>query len=622
VVKRYRYKINFNQSEEAFTADPDVKALFMEFKAALRTAAQARNHLRRSLNGIKKITDVRIPTRDGSYLLADIYRPIDEGKYPAILAFGAYGKVFLGLGCICSEEDLLKREEMEDRYFEGNPDNLPWEHHETVNTVDWVPEGYVVVRVDERGVGKTPGMFEQFSLQEAKDFYDSIEWAAKQEWCNGNVGTWGISYWAMTQYNMAQLQPPSLKAMVPIFGSNNSYRGYAFNGGLYNDFNMIVKNSCGEWKGVDWISIASDNPFDDPDLFGPTGNLCISSDLSKITAPLWSVMPQVHPGIHVRDSSEGYIHAGSKHKKLTIVGGQMHAWPYSKEATAEFRAFFDYWLKGIDNGVMDGPPVKMMVRNGWGGYFWQVENEWPIARTQYARYYLDATPSSWEGDGRKNDFMQMSANAPVREMATTYSAEVNLGVEPPGQPRGGPFRAKRIGGDPGWSHGVSFVTDPLPEDTMIAGYIKLGMWVSSTSCDMDIIASIRVMDENNHEVPYALDNTYGTYTPVTLGWLKVSHRKLDPEKSTVYRPWHTHSRADYQPLTPGEIVEVEVEIWPTTAFIRKGHRIRLDVQPTDGYDHPITHLYDETYHRGASNTIYTGPDHPPCLQLPIIPPKQ
>ena len=617
IIRHYRYDIIFNMPEGHFEENDTIKALFSDLGSTLRSPAQARNHLRRSLYSIKKHIDIKIPTRDDSYLLADIYRPLKSGRYPTIVNFGAYGKGFF-MGPICSEADVLAKEAMEDSYFEGNPNNIPVENHETLNTVDWVPDGYVIVRVDSRGSGKTPGKFKQFSLQEAMDFYDSIEWAAKQKWSNGNVGTWGISYWAMTQWNMAQLQPPSLKAMVPIMGSNDSFRGYIFNGGLYNRFNRVVKNTCGEWDGVEWIDIAKANPFYDPELYGPIGSLCITPDLSKIKAPLWSVMPQLHPGIHIRDSSEGYIRAGSKHKKLTIIGGQMYAWPYSKDAIAEFKQFFEYWLKGIDNGAMDGPPVNIMVRTGWGNYSWQQENEWPIARTRYVRYYLDATPSGWEGDGRRDDFMRLSQNRPEKETKATYSAGVNLGEIPKDRPRG-PFAPKRVGGDPGWSHGVSFITEPLAEDTLIAGYLKLGLWASANATDMDIVASFRVMDENNHEIVYGLENNYARYVPVTMGWLKVSHRKTDPEKSTEYRPWHTHTKANYQPLTPDEVVEVEVEIWPTTAMIKKGCRIRLDIQPTDGYDHPTTHDYDESYHTGASNTIYTGPDHPSYLQIPIIP---
>jgi hypothetical protein len=624
IVKQYRYKINFDQNEAAFTADPNVNALFAKLNKKLCTGAQARNHLRRTLCGIKKMTDFKIPMRDGAYVLADIFRPIAEGKYPAILALGIYGKAFQR-GCICNEKELLAREDMEDRYFEGNPENFPWEHHETVNTMDWVPKGYVAIRIDERGVCNTPGTFDARSMQEAKDYYDAIEWAAKQPWCNGNVGTWGISYWAMDTLSMSQLQPPSLKAIVPLFTDTDSYRDYLYNGGIWNTFNRGggVSPSCVPHETVDGLTMArQDDPFYDPAVYGPTGKIHISTDLSRVKVPLYTAIPLEHPGIHIRGSSETYIHAASKHKKLDIISGNIGGYPYTPEATAEYMALFDYWLKGIDNGVMNKPPVRMMVRTGWGGYYWEVENEWPIARTQYKKYSLDATPSPWVGDGRRNDFRQLSTSTPTKEISATYSAEVNRGTFPPSPPSRGPFMPKRVGGDPGWSHGVSFITEPLPKDMVIAGYIKLVMWVSSTASDMDIVAGIRVMDENNQEVPYALSHMHGGYyQPIAVGWLKVSHRKLDAKKSTVYRPYHTHTRADYQPLTPGEVVEVEIEIWPTTAFIRKGHRIRLDVQPTDGYDHAIEHSYDETYHKGASNTIYMGPDHPCYLQLPVIPPK-
>jgi hypothetical protein len=129
------------------------------------------------------------------------------------------------------------------------------------------------------------------------------------------------------------------------------------------------------------------------------------------------------------------------------------------------------------------------------------------------------------------------------------------------------------------------------------------------------------------EVQYPLgvfDATTGKLFPIAFGALKVSHRKLDPEKSTVYRPYHTHRKEDYQPLTPGEAVEAEVELWPTTALVRKGWRIRLDVQPVSGDQLPmrIYDAIDQTYQRGSSNTVYTGPKHLSYLQLPVIPPKK
>jgi uncharacterized protein len=616
IVKRYLAKIDFNQKADDFSNDPEVKALFTELKTGLRTAEQARNHLRRSLYGIQKLTDVKIPMRDGAYLLGDIFRPIAPGKYPVVMALGVFGKAFGG-GIICNEKQQLEREVMEDHYFEGNTDPSPfaggpspWENHETANSVDWVPRGYIVLRVDGRGVGKTPGKEEMFSLQEAKDIYDTIEWAAKQPWSNGRVGLWGTGYYGMVSYNTAQLQPPHLKAMIPVSADSNSYRDYIYTGGgLFNMFSGVRKNSCGKWQGVDWVRIAKAHPFDDPEIYGPAGSICLGPDLSKIKVPFWDAMG-LSATIHTRGASEAYISSSSKNKKLTILSETgIHFWAYAKEFLEEHIAFFDYWLKGIDNGIMDGPPVKMMVRTGRGGFYWQSENEWPIARTQYTKYYLDASPSDWKGDGKKKSFFKLQKSSVKQEKSAAYPAGVEW----------------KNGSN--WQYGASFVTEPMARDTLLAGYMELVTWVSSTTKDMELHAAVRVYDENNLEVPYPLgifDITTGKDFPVSFGALKVSHRKLDPQKSTVFRPYHTHRKEDYQPLKPNEPVEAEVEIWPMTALVKKGYRIRLDIQPVcgDGLPTRIYDAVDQSYQKGATNTIYTGPDHRSYLQLPVIPPKR
>ncbi|MBP1608652.1 MAG: hydrolase [Acidobacteria bacterium] len=635
-VSKYKDKINFDQTEEAFTADPNVTALFASLKLTLRTGPQARNYLRRTLYGIRKSIDVKIPTRDGSYLLADVYRPIAEGKYPPIVNSGAYGKRLIDRGCNCNPSDVLNNEDREDTFFEGKltmgfgdkvSKNTTIERSETANTVDYVPRGYVMVVANGRGICETPGKFEQFSLQEAKDFYDLVEWAGVQSWSNGNVGSWGISYWSMVMLNMAQLQPPHLKAIMPHLTDENSVRDYMYNGGLWNFFNGNVCQQCIDGKTysargegadklntVDWVKNAKANPFDDPALYGPEGSAQISPDLSKITIPFFTTIPTEHPGIHIRGSSEFYINAGTppQNKRLAIAefAGE---WDYSKTTVAQHLAFFDYWLKGINKEAFERiPPVQMKVRTGGGQYVMQYENEWPIARTEYRKYYLDASPASsynvTGGDGLRRDLLKMG-EAPAFEASQSYSAEVKKD-------------------DPCWASGVSFVTEPLQEDITLAGYSKLVAWVSATSSDMDLMVYVRALDlsnqADNQRVVYSIGTSGDSpkYNPIALGWLKVSHRKLDPEKSTVYRPYHTHKEEDYAPLkSPSEVVPVEVEIWPATGVIKKGWRIRLDVQPADGCD-AYRHEYDASYHTGATNTIHTGPSHPSYLQLPVIPPKK
>jgi predicted acyl esterase len=607
---KYQTDINFDKNEFLFTNDPFVKTFCTSLGLKLVSGPQARNHLRRIMRGMRKLTDFKIPTRDGSYLLADITMPLEAGKYPVVMSLGAYGKAFFR-GVICNEEDLLTHEDWEDKYFEGNPAAIPpfgkqmSENFELANTMDWVPRGYVVIRVDGRGSNNTPGLFQQFSLQESKDYYDAIEWAGHQLWSNGKVGLWGSSYYAIVQYNVAQLQPPSLKAMIPIGGDANSYRDYIFTaGGLYNSFNFVSKSVNGKWHGVDWISVALQHPFDDPAIYGPQGSLCISPDMNKVTVPFWSGLG-IETGIHTRACSEVFINAASKNKKLLIISEPpMHSWTYQKPFLDDHIAFFDYWLKGIDNGIMKKPPVQIHIRTGRGGSYWQEENDWPVKDTKYVKYYLDASSSGYAGDNMRQDNMKLSAAKPAEEHSKAYPGNVRRGAVPP------------------YSYGVSFVTDPLPEDVVIAGYLKLGIWVSSTTHDMELHAQVRVIDENNQDVLYTVHpNPMNALFPMAHGGLKVSHRKLDPAKSTVYRPYHTHQEKDYQPLKAGEIVEAEVELWPTTALIKKGHRIRLFVQPASGYGMQMTEFdaIDRTYQAGSTHTVYTGPQHLSYLQLPVIP---
>jgi len=205
---------------------------------------------------------------------------------------------------------------------------------------------------------------------------------------------------------------------------------------------------------------------------------------------------------------------------------------------------------------------------------------------------------------------------PSAEAVARYDAQLDIG-RPSMSPAG------FVGGTPRWSTGVSFVSDPLPEDMVLAGYMKAGLWVSSTSRDMDVFVSLRVLDDQDREIRYEslvppIDPT--NIHPVGHGLLKVSHRALDDARSTEYWPVHTHAEADHQPLEDGEIVAIEVGLYPSSAVIRKGCRLRIDVQPYSPAGLP-SRAYHGSYHADASNAVYTGPDHPSYVQLPIVPAK-
>ena len=535
--------------------------------------------------------DVKIPLRDGTLLYADIYRP-DGGaeRFPAIITTGPY---------------------MKDKLWEPPPDveeaANPYMNWETANPLWWCPRGYGLLRVDSRGSGKSPGKSEPSSYQEALDTYDSIEWLAKLGWCNGNVGALGISYHANFQWRVAGLQPPSLKAIMPWEGRADQYRDQAYHGGIF------AMGFLTQW----WVMQAAHHLLGDPRSYNPeafNNNLLwdymrndldsgywrsCSAQWDRIKVPVYTVGNWGGFSMHLRGNTEGYMCAASKHKKLRIHSGS-HFHPFhAEEGRAEQLRWFDHWLKGIDTGIMNEPPVKLEIRTGGSAkqYPFRFEDDWPIPRTKWTKLYLQPQrDSAIGGEGVEGTLV----NAPTqKDSKLSYEAS----------PGGRHFHGGRTG--------VSFETAPMAEDMEVTGPIVLNVWVSSSAKDMDIFATIRNIDTNGKDVNEV--GQRGDRVPcVTKGWLRASHRKLDREKSLPYRPYHAHDERWW--LKPGEIVECQVEVWPTSMVFKKGHKLRLDIGPRDGVGTGHFTHYHADYNAGATNTLHAGGDRASYVLLPVIPP--
>ena len=320
--------------------------------------------------------DVDIPMRDGAKLKADVFRPEGDGHFPVLINMGIYQKDKLWV----PPHDL-----------EEKPN--PYMNWETVNPEWWVPRGYCCVRVDERGSGKSPGQSVLYSPQEAIDFYDAIEWAGHQPWSNGRVATIGISFFARTQWWVANLKPPSLTCIVPWEGAADQYRDILYHGGIFGSGFIVgwfTTHMAHHMLGRAY----ENNPdtFQDNVLWRFMRNSLDSgmfksqqAQWDKIDLPMWAVGNWSGMGLHLRGATEGYMRAASKDKKLRIhCGTHFHPF-YSEEGRRDQLRFFDYWLKDIDNGVMQEPPVKLAIRTGHGEYHFRHENEWPIARTQWTK---------------------------------------------------------------------------------------------------------------------------------------------------------------------------------------------------------------------------------------------
>jgi uncharacterized protein len=328
----------------------------------------------------------------------------------------------------------------------------------------------------------------------------------------------------------------------------------------------------------------------------------------RITVPLFTVGNWSGMALHLRGNTEAFMRAASRHKKLRIHAGT-HVHPfYTEEGRRDQLRFFDYWLKDIDNGVMDEPPVKIAIRKGRDEIEWRDEQEWPLARTQWTRLYFDLSQAK-SAEGARTGVL--TPHNPAAAAACTYPA-TSLGSM--GSTSAASSQVMGGGIKPGM--GVSLMTAPLERDTEVTGPVTASFWVSSSSEDMDLFLTLRNIDADGNEVMET--GQQGTPVPVAKGWLRVSHRELDPDLSLPYRPYHRHQRRLY--LEPGEIVQVEVEIWPTSMVFRRGHRIRLDIQPRDGIGSAYYMHYHADYNTGT-NTVHAGGDKPGYLLLPIIPAK-
>ena len=560
--------------------------------------------------------DVPIEMDDGLVLRADVFRPIKEGRYAVIMTYGPYGKGLAFQEGYKTCWDLMVKEHPDTAAGSTNK----YQSWEVVDPEKWVPYDYIVIRVDSRGAGRSPGYMDHHNARENKDFHDCIEWAARQPWSNGNVGLNGISYFACNQWRAAATQPPSLKAICVWEGWTDRYRDSIYHGGILNVYQkhwqtLQIKTvqhgrgTNGAKHPVTGELVCGPETLTDEELkrnIAPlweelTTNTLDgpywrerSADFSKVKVPLLSSGNWGGQGLHLRGNVEGFVRSASEEKWLEMHGGSHWAIFYTDYGVELQRRFLDYYLKGEKNGWDKQPTVQLQIRHPGEKFELRFENEWPIARTQWTKMYLD--PS-----------------------AKTLTAK--------------PPAAGKVAFE-GMSEGVMFRT-MFDNDTEITGPLAAKLWISSTTRDADIFLVVRLFDPAGKEVTY--QGAVDPHTPIAQGWLRASHRKLDPKLTQPYRPYHTHD--EVQPLTPGEVVELDVEIWPTCIVVPKGYTLALHVRGKDyEYDgdagflsnmgNPLKgcgpFIHDDAGDRPPSvfngtTTLHVAAGKEPYVLLPVIP---
>ena len=520
--------------------------------------------------------DVVVTMRDGVKLYADVFRPADETKpVPPIIAWTPYGK----------HVPFDPRRFVNAGVKEG--DTSQYTAFEAPDPTFWIPKGYAVIVIDTRGTWYSEGVAHFLAPEEAQDFYDTVEWAGTQLWSTGKVGLSGVSYLSQLQWRVAELNPPHLAAINPWEGWTDTYREVATHGGIPDThFWPSLWDRWGATKTSieDLEAETKEHPFIDEFWHSK------SADFAKIKVPAFVVASWTDQGLHTRGTFEGFKKISSEQKWLLAHGQKKWAHYYVPENMRRLHTFFDYALKGIDNDVKNWPKVTVEVREQNGVAKTRAENEWPIARTQYTRLYLDAAQKTMQTE-KVAQISSTSYDPIVEELGEADRATFDITFD---------------------------------KATELTGYMKLRIYMSCDATDdMDVFVGLHKLDKDGNFVPFSY---YAQFDdgPVALGWLRASHRELDAEKSTEWQPVHPHTRA--QKIPPSEIVPLDIEIWPSGTHFAAGEKLRLIVQGDDlnRYSTKIAPVYfrhKQSSINSGRHVIHTGGEYESYLLVPVIPGK-
>jgi predicted acyl esterase len=526
------------------------------------------NPRRETVDGLVIDYDIPLILRDGVTIYTDVYRPAGvDGALPVILLWSAYGKHF-------------RWPEQVRRTFTNNADVSRHAPIECQDPALWCPAGYSIVVPDPRGINSSEGDATAWSPQEGDDIHDTVEWIARQDWCTGKVGMAGASYFGIVQWFAGATRPPHLAALMPYDGMSDLYRECAFHGGIPNYgfvsfWNAQVRASPN--RAEDWVEAMKIHPFFDAYWQSK------APAVENIDIPTYVIASWSDHGIHTRGSLSAFVRLGTDQKWLEVHGRNKWAQMYTPESTRRQMAFFERFLKGTPNEVDEWPKVRLEVREGIDVGRERAETEWPLARTEYRAFYLDASAGKLNPERVGN------------ESTAAYDA---TSAEP-----------------------QALFAHVFDRDAEFTGYFKLKLWVEADGADdMDLFAAIQKLDRDGKLINFYYITRF-RFGHAAHGWLRVSHRELDVTRSKPHQPVHPHTREEL--LEPGEIVPVEIEIWPSSTLFRAGEHMRLVVMgrdtfpPSDAPGVGIT-VHPETRNAGR-HIIHTGGRYDSYLLVPVIP---
>jgi len=540
--------------------------------------------------------DVKIPMGDGVLLNGNIFRPDSDEKFPAILGYFPYDMDMqidpITVDSFSSVTFLHPYQEMANSSIEaGDP-------------YFYARRGYIHILVNVRGTGKSEGKFSLMGPRELQDGYDLIEWIAVQPWCDGNVGMFGVSYFAMVQQMVAMLNPPHLKCLFGPWAATDRYRDWAYHGGILNygfwknwttaDLSTArVENYMRQKLGEVAYREAIAEAMEDPDVMAVPfladvlknpdegiNPIVVSNLLNPLYNEYWDER-RVHyekikvpayigccwgmQGLHLPGAFRSWENLDVPKKMILCPPAYLDRplWQLQYESLR----WFDYWMKGIENGIMDEPDIRLFVMNTDD---WKEAKEWPLPETKWTPFYLHENGLLWEHEYRVNEGCSSFEDS-LRARGALY-----------------------------------FKTPSFVEKTEVIGPVSLTLYASTPGNDILWFISLWEI------------NPEGNKRLLTKGWLRGSQRETDPVKSKPWKPYHTHLKRD--PLVSGEIYEFNIEILPTANLFRRDSRLELKITCKDDKpEHALQAVGAGHIKSQASSriTVYHNEDYPSHLLLPI-----
>jgi uncharacterized protein len=547
---------------------------------------------------IREERDIYVPMRDGIRLAINVFRPDAPGKFPALIALSPYVK------------------DHQDCYFlpPQSTDSPLWDGSiEAGDTHYIVPRGYIHIIADQRATGKSEG-YDPGSGPRGigGDGYDLVEWAARQPWCDGNVGMTGYSAYASAQFLTAVEQPPHLKAIYYTGAPPDAYRGPVYSGGVLCLFRRGLEKTVGtsgscyrEYAPSSMKALTKEEyerrlqealnnrdlqycpnayqilhfPYKNPAFFD---NLLHPYDgpfywksspyylADKVKVPVYLVSPWAH--FYMPVGIWKLYNNLKVPRKIMFTQERHDARPWRTAIDVHMR-WYDHWLKGIDTGIMEEPPISLFIN---GSNRWRYEMEWPLAGTEWTKFYLHC----WE---------ELSSEPEIN------SDEPDCFMQQPLH-----LSLKR--------DGLRYLTPPLTRDLAVVGPGAFNFYASIDQEDTNWIVKLFDVDEKGEEA-FNLGTAY----------LKASHRALDAMQSKPYAPWHPHTGS--VPVKPGEINEYAIELLPLGNVFKAGHRIKLEIysmehgKDPDMLEHYHPHVCSS---RTTAHKIYRDAQHQSHLLLPVI----